>query len=306
MTASDRNFRILGREEPQVIDALVRLTAPDLIAHGAALTPVDVLDSKIDFGFGPREADWLSRAGPDHLFHVEGQGYGDNGFVSRLLVYHLGLSLRFLDRHVHTVAIWLRVPRPHERASVIQHHDITVNVRTVVIPETPAELLLSDPLTVCFAPGADPGAMSVDELCERVAKALSENKASKWQKAMAFVTARMVGRYNKMQQAAAKVSMDPIIEDLYYMMHDMGLEEGVKKGVKKGIKKGVKKGIERGRDEGHLAEVRDALRRVLARRKLPLSPEHEARIKACDHLPTLKRWLDQAVDADSAAKALSG
>jgi len=120
-----------------------------------------------------------------------------------------------------------------------------------------------------------------------------------------------------MQQAAAKVSMDPIIEDLYYMMHDIGIEEGTKKGIKEGVKKGIKKGIkrgiekgiekgiERGRDEGRLAEARDALRRVLARRKLPLSPKQEARIAACDDLPTLKRWHDQAIDADSAAKALS-
>jgi len=43
---------------------------------------------------------------------------------------------------------------------------------------------------------------------------------------------------------------------------------------------------------------------VLARRKLPLTAEEEARIDACTNLPTLERWLDQAVEAKSAAEAL--
>ena len=50
--------------------------------------------------------------------------------------------------------------------------------------------------------------------------------------------------------------------------------------------------------------MRGALRRVLARRKLTLSAEDEARIDACADLATLERWLDQAVDAPTAAEAL--
>ena len=51
-------------------------------------------------------------------------------------------------------------------------------------------------------------------------------------------------------------------------------------------------------------EARSALRRVLARRKLALSAEEEARIDACTDLATLERWHDQAVEAPSAAEAL--
>jgi hypothetical protein len=53
-----------------------------------------------------------------------------------------------------------------------------------------------------------------------------------------------------------------------------------------------------------LAEARSAVRRVLARRKLALSPEDEARIGTETALATLERWLEQAVDAGSATAAL--
>ena len=46
------------------------------------------------------------------------------------------------------------------------------------------------------------------------------------------------------------------------------------------------------------------LRRVLALRKLSPSPEEERRIDACTDLATLRRWLDQAIFAESAAEAL--
>lgn len=49
---------------------------------------------------------------------------------------------------------------------------------------------------------------------------------------------------------------------------------------------------------------RAALRRVLARRGLALSPEQEAQIDACTDLDTLLRWVDQAVVAESTAEAL--
>jgi hypothetical protein len=59
-----------------------------------------------------------------------------------------------------------------------------------------------------------------------------------------------------------------------------------------------------GRDEGRLDAERAALRRVLSRRKLALSPELEARIDACADPATLERWHDAAVDAASAADAI--
>ena len=57
-------------------------------------------------------------------------------------------------------------------------------------------------------------------------------------------------------------------------------------------------------DEGRLVEARSALRRVLARRGLVLSPKQDARIEACTNLSTLERWLDQAITAPSPSKAL--
>lgn len=56
--------------------------------------------------------------------------------------------------------------------------------------------------------------------------------------------------------------------------------------------------------EIRVADARSALRRVLARRKLALSAADEARINACTDLPTLERWHEQAVEAQSAAEAL--
>jgi Uma2 family endonuclease len=61
-----------------------------------------------------------------------------------------------------------------------------------------------------------------------------------------------------------------------------------------------------GLEQGRLAEARSALRRVLARRNLPLSAEHEARIDATEELTQLERWHDQAVTAPSADEALAG
>jgi hypothetical protein len=58
-----------------------------------------------------------------------------------------------------------------------------------------------------------------------------------------------------------------------------------------------------GREEG-LVALRASLRRVLARRKLALGAEDEAKIAACSDLETLARWLEEAVDAKSAAEAL--
>lgn len=56
--------------------------------------------------------------------------------------------------------------------------------------------------------------------------------------------------------------------------------------------------------KGRLTEVRANLRRVLARRKLAVSAEDEARIDTCSDLATLERWLDEAVTVSSATEAL--
>jgi hypothetical protein len=59
-----------------------------------------------------------------------------------------------------------------------------------------------------------------------------------------------------------------------------------------------------GAEAGWLGAERAALRRVLARRKLAVTPALEARIDACTERATLERWLDAAVDAASAAEAI--
>jgi hypothetical protein len=63
-------------------------------------------------------------------------------------------------------------------------------------------------------------------------------------------------------------------------------------------------GREEGRDAGRLDGARASLRRVLARRGIPLSAEDEARIEACTSTDTLALWLEHAIDAPSAADAL--
>jgi hypothetical protein len=66
----------------------------------------------------------------------------------------------------------------------------------------------------------------------------------------------------------------------------------------------VDEGRNEGLHEGHVVEAREALRRVLAKRKLAPSGADEARIAACADIATLHRWLEQAIDAPSAAEAL--
>jgi hypothetical protein len=66
----------------------------------------------------------------------------------------------------------------------------------------------------------------------------------------------------------------------------------------------VKFGEDRGERRGRRAEERGTLRRVLALRKLAVSPEQDEQIGACTDLATLRRWLDQAIFALSAAEAL--
>jgi hypothetical protein len=102
---------------------------------------------------------------------------------------------------------------------------------------------------------------------------------------MAVVAAAMRGRYKSMVRAMEQANLEPVvIEDL----------------VKFGEDRGLKKGLKRGR----LEEERGTLRRVLVLRKLPLSAEQDRQIDACATLATLRRWLDQAVFALSAAEAL--
>lgn len=70
------------------------------------------------------------------------------------------------------------------------------------------------------------------------------------------------------------------------------------------VKFGEDRGLRKGRMQGMRAEERRSLRRVLSLRKITLSPEQEQQIDACKDIETLRRWLDQAVFAETAADAL--
>jgi len=83
-------------------------------------------------------------------------------------------------------------------------------------------------------------------------------------------------------------------------------EEGIMQNwlYQEGHQQGRKEGRKEGLDEGRLEEARAALRRVLARRELALSPRQQKRINDCTDLARLERWHDQAVTAKSTADAL--
>ncbi|HSN98297.1 MAG TPA: Rpn family recombination-promoting nuclease/putative transposase [Candidatus Nanopelagicales bacterium] len=69
-------------------------------------------------------------------------------------------------------------------------------------------------------------------------------------------------------------------------------------------KQGLQRGLKQGHEEGQIDTLRASVRRILARRGLPLSPEQDARIEACSDVATLERWQDEAIVAASAAEAL--
>lgn len=83
-----------------------------------------------------------------------------------------------------------------------------------------------------------------------------------------------------------------------------GRKERTARAILEGVPEVREELVDEGRNEGRLAEARDALRRVLALRKLAPNSDDEARIEACTDLATLHRWHDQAIDAPSAAEAL--
>jgi hypothetical protein len=70
------------------------------------------------------------------------------------------------------------------------------------------------------------------------------------------------------------------------------------------VKIGVDLGKRKHLKQGRRWEARGTLRRVLALRKLALNAQQEQEIDACTDLTTLRRWLDQAIFAESAADAL--
>ncbi len=288
----------MARSQPDVIASLLTAVAPGIVPIGAVLEPDDVAPTHIDALPPEMDADFAARVAATDFVHVECQGYRDKGFAQRLPWYHVGFALRNRGkRRVRTVAIWLTSPPKGQPRDEMTVDDITVTVTTVVLRDVRASVLLADPTTACFASGADTEHRTTDELCTEVAVALRARNASWAERHMAVVAAAMRGRYKSMVRAMEHANLEPVvIEDLV----KIGEDRGRRKGLKKGLERGLEQGLERGRQ----AEERETLRRVLALRKLSPSPEEEQRIDACTDLATLRRWLDQAIFAGSAAEAL--
>jgi hypothetical protein len=236
MPRSDRAFRALAQAKPEVILDLVRTLAGHVLADGAAVSREAVDDPRILLP-ASHEADWVARVDAEEMLHLECQGYRDTTFLKRLFRYHLGFVLRYWPRQVQTVALWLIVPPPRQRRNTIVVGNVTVRVTSLVVPEIPAELLLSSPRTACFAPGSDPGGMSPDDLCRKTVAVLRDAGATTPELHMAVIAAIMQGRYESMTKALKEMNMEPIIiEDFVKFGEDRGFEKGLKEGVEKGLK----------------------------------------------------------------------
>jgi len=291
MTQSDRAFRALAHSEPEVVMATLRVLAPGLVAHATPLREEDLLPTRLDALAPALDADWIAAVGLTAILHLECQGYRDAGFLTRLLRYHLLLTIRHPTRTVTTVALWLFPPSKAQSRRRIRRGDLTLRVTHLVLAHFDAEVLLASPRTACFAAGADAGAMSDEALCERVVAALAAGGASWYQRHMAVITAATKGRYETMTQAMERANMEPvIIEDFV----TFGMERGEKIGRAEGKKIGRAEGKKIGRAEGKAVGRVEALLRVLAARGVALTEAQRAAVQACSELATLDRWITRA------------
>ncbi|HEU4534070.1 MAG TPA: hypothetical protein VFS00_08130, partial [Polyangiaceae bacterium] len=168
MAGSDRAFRALANNEPQVIIDALRLLVPEFLPPALAVGRAELAPTRLDALAPPRDADSVLRVGRRLLAHVECQGYRDTSFPERVFWYHLELAVAYRPRQVRTAALWLLRPPEAQRRERLRQGDIRVRVRHVLVPEVPAERLLGRPGTACFAAAADPGARSVRWLCGEV------------------------------------------------------------------------------------------------------------------------------------------
>lgn len=291
MPFSDRAFRALVRELPEVLECLLDVTLGGALALEQPLTPENVDDPNLDLP-PTVEADSVARSG-DVVLHTECQAYRDPGFEERLFRYHLLLVLRFPKSRVETVAYWLTRPARSRRKGVIVRNSVTVRVRMVVLPELPAELLLENPRTVCFAPCADAAGMSEEELCAEVARRLKDDRASDRELHMAVVAAAMRRRYHLMIHAMQAANVEPVvIEDLVRIGEDLGIE------------KGLEQGRAEGRAEG-IDAAREMLLETLVARGLAPTDAERARIELETSLERLRAWHRAALRAESMAGVLA-
>ena len=267
MSKTDRAFRTLAKSQPENIAELLRILTPHRLPTGASFTPDDLAPTQVDALPQALDADCVARVGEDETQHIEFQGYGDKSFSERCVWYHVGLALLYRGkRRVRTTAIWL-VPLPRgESRNVMRHNDISVRVKSIVLPKVPAAKLLANPKTACFASGANAGVWSDKELCLRVAASLRASNASWSERHVAVVAALSQRRYEEMVSAMEVMQLEPVvIEDLVKFGEDRGFERGVEQGLEQGL--------EQGASDERLFIVKQKLGR-------PLTATEEARLAA--------------------------
>ena len=307
MAMSDRAFRALATREPDVVVATLRAVIPAIVGRQPrALSADDLRPTRLDALAPPLDLDWAGLQEEDDLLHVESQGYRDARFLERLFRYHLWLVLQYPKRTVHTVALWLIDPPARDALHVIERGNVRVKVSSVIIPRVPAEALLEDPKSACFAAGADRGTWSVKELCTRVARVLRESAASWERRHMAAVAAATQGRYKEMVEAMAHENLEPvIIEDLVHIGEDLGYSKGPEAGHKEGHKEGRKEGRKEGHKEGLVKGQRDLLVALLAEQGVTLTDAQRQRLDACDDPAQLTAWARHVVRGDDPATWLA-
>jgi hypothetical protein len=293
MPASDRAFRALARARPDVLVALIRVARPDLLPEGATLDQEAVDDPHLDLP-PAMDADLVARLGDDEVLHIEGQGYRDPDFEERLFQYHLRLVLRYRKRRVRSVALWLREPPQGTARRRVESAGVVIPVEAIALAELPASALLENPLTVCFAAGADLEERSADEVCAEVARRLRAKDASWVETCMALAAAGTRGRKNAMIRAMRQANEPLIIEDLV----DIGFDEGVQQGRLEGVQQGRLEGVQQGR----LDMARESVLELLAARGLTPTAAERARILAEQSMDELKSWLPRAMSCRSVAE----
>ena len=138
---------------------------------------------------------------------------------------------------------------------------------------------------------SEPGAERVAQAAFRGAESLEAEARDMWRELVAMAVSS-----NEVAKKALEAMM--AIENF--------AEKSVwaKQAAKKAREAGILTGLEAGRVAGAVAEARRSVGRVLVRRGLPVTPEQQALLDACDDLAVLERWLDQAITATSANEAL--
>lgn len=233
MAKSDRAFRALARTQPEIVAEFLRVLAPHSLPQGVDFTLDDLAPTQVDALPYAMDADCVARVGADEIQHIEFQGYRDLAFQDRCVWYHLGIALPYRGkRRVRTTAIWLTPLPKNQPRNIMRHADISVRVKTIVLPNVPAEKLLAQPKTACFAAGANAGGWSDQELCLRVARVLRDRNASWPERHIAVVAALMQKRYNAMVTAMDQMHIEPvIIEDLVKFGEDRGFDRGFDRGM---------------------------------------------------------------------------